>query len=518
LRVDEEAVCRADLRRRELRTFGKNSKFNEPLAETKFAMEAWTPLDESKLFLDAISERGDFDFTGRVDRTAEEETAKHLEEFFSTGYLPDRVPLVLLNALFGTLHVIHALEINTAQLRDWRSNFPIPVPQDADGLIQTVRDMRLNHSIAPERTKIVDLLVRGITIDGRARVNTSAFDHLTDTLLNTADNAHEDDLMSVRFIALGEKHRPTAVAQSLMYNFPLINETHIKKVVYPHFSSDLSARVPPVTTVPSAIADTFGFDCIRRFKSLRKQLDDINLSPAKTNSEYPLVKTKSKAPGEKASFVDPLPPSRTESDTDKHVDAFYNLFNDYKYRLVESGCGTPPPKVGFVKYPPSPKSESDTSKSSDAFRNPMDGYDSPEPEAEPSMLLTAESVLTRNLATKFGHEPYLLAQVVPLPDPRPPPSQKASARKGKDTRFPPRASELPVGTDLFLSPNFISKILDGRTNNTSRYAGRTRHQDGPQRKFRLSHQASNQSSKATRRKTGVWTTRHRPPGSRIYAR
>jgi hypothetical protein len=454
--VEEGAVHRAVLRQRELRTLGKNSKFNKPLAESEFPMKAWTLLDEDELLLDAISERGDFDFTGRVDRTTEEETAKQLEEFFLTGYLPDKVPLVLLNALFGTLHVVHAFEINNAQLRDWRSNFPIPVPQDADGLIQTVRNMRLNHSIAPERTKIVDLLVRGITIDGRSRVNTSIFDHLTDTLLNTADNAHEDDLMSVRFIALGEKHRPTAVAQSMLYNFPLINEDHVKKSVY-QYTNNLGGTAPPVTRVPSVMANTFSFDCVKSFEALREQLDDMTLPPVETEFRSPPVKTKSKIPREKTSFFDPLPQSRIGPDNGKHINAFYDSLDGYSCRPVDSGCGTPPPKVGFIEHPTPPRTESNTSKSRDAFRNPMDGFDSPEPEAEPSILLSTESIFARNPATKAGREPYLLSHTVPMPDLRPSLDQVASPKKGNATRFPRRASELPTGINLFFSHSFIAK-------------------------------------------------------------
>jgi hypothetical protein len=276
---DKEALCRAFRRRQELNVYGKNSKFNTPLEHFEWPQKAWSPIDEAEIRLASISERGDFDYTGRVNRVADNQLAQQLEDYFMTGVLPDTIGLVFLNALFGSLHVIHVLESNDAKLRDWRSNFTVRIPRDADGLIQAVRDMRIEHSIAPERTKIVDLLVCGLSLGGRNRMNTTHFDHLTDTLQNMTDNAHEDDLLPVRFIALAHKYRHSLVARSCMYNFPPLDEEQVRKIALSRNNS--LHNLPP----PALI----GFDCVKSFEGLRDQLDWTESRPPAKDSKVKVV-------------------------------------------------------------------------------------------------------------------------------------------------------------------------------------------------------------------------------------
>jgi hypothetical protein len=389
--INEAVFSRSLNRRRELHIYGRNSEFNTPLAESEFPMKPWSPLDEQLLRLAAISERGDFDYTGRVDRRIDDQIAKDLETFFMTGALPDKVGLVLLNALFGTLHVIHVLETNAANRSDWRTNMNTPIPLNAEGLIRVVRDMRLEHSIAPERTKIVDLLVCDKTLNGRTRVSTKEFDHLTDTLQNTTDNAHEDDLVPVRFIALGHKYRHTIVAQSCTYNFPRVNEAQLKRKV-------ISGDNAPVT---AAVVDGVSFDAVKSFEGLQDQLDvhDSHLAAAKL--------------GHRKSF--------------EH------------FRHVLNGDGTSTSKSGF-HY----------SKSYEAFRSLMDGFESPLPEEEPTYFLTTDSISARYPGIRPGPEPFLLSRSIMVVDPHPPLFRGISPTKSvvttpKTSHLPRRASELPTG-------------------------------------------------------------------------
>jgi hypothetical protein len=400
--IDEGVLSRSLSRRRELHTYGKNSKFNTPLAETEFPMEPWSPLDEQMLRLAAISDRGDFDYTGRVDRKADDQIEKDLEMFFQTGVLPEKVSLALLNSLFGTLHALHVFETNAVMRHDWKTRMPTPIPLDADSLIQVVRIMRLEHSIAPERTKIVDLLVCGITLHGQTRISTNEFDHLTDTLQNTADNAHEDDLVPVRFIALGHRYRHTVVAQSCMYNFPRVNEAQVKKVV-------ASGNCAFDVFSPPAVNGNVGFDVVKSFEAIRNQLDI---------SKAPLVSA-SGGLGARKSF-------------------------EYS-RDVFDGDDSSQFEPGF-HY----------SKSYEAFRTLMDGFESPTPEAAPTYLLTTDAIFAQNPDTKPGPEPFLLSRSLMMADPQLPPNQTTSRSKSPATSpktpHPSRlVSELPTGKLSFPS-------------------------------------------------------------------
>jgi hypothetical protein len=197
---------------------------NTPLEDIEHDLP-WSKLDEDELNLAASSARGDHDYTGRVDRRSEEKTLKQLERFFISGELPNRenITLIFLNALFGTLHVVHVLELNEVHARDWRANLSIKTPMNAEELIQAVKDLRLEQGIAPGRTKITDLVVCGKTLPS-SRFPTKHWEHVTDTLPNTTDNAHEDEILPFKFVALGNRFRHSALAKACMCNFPLLDE------------------------------------------------------------------------------------------------------------------------------------------------------------------------------------------------------------------------------------------------------------------------------------------------------
>lgn len=436
----EGAAARFKNRRQEVIIYGENALKNKPLPDQQEL--PWSGVDELSIEIAAVSDRGDYEYTGRVSRTDEDDIALQIEGFLRTGELPSPqdVNLAFLNGLFGTLHVIHVLASREARKREWRNNVAADMPKDADSLLQAVRDMRLHHSIGPERTKISDLLVCGIT-GNDARSDTSHLDHLTDTLLEFADNCHENEMLPYRFIALAHKYWQFRIPDSNMYIFPEIDEA---KVIEMWGESNKSTHSENIKA----------YDSVKGFDSLKQPLNDY-----RGTYQNSIDTNRSEASHSNIGSLD----SQPELDGTR----------DHGPAAISSRL-TPPERAVSPKKFPVRQSSPGPSKGKAAARMPQrelrrkrsgllreiqdlrkekarlhspppaekEFFSPPPIEKEPQCLRSVDDVFAANPRNAAGPEPFLLSRTEPVVDPK----ETLTALPGLS--YPRRASELPTGTTM----------------------------------------------------------------------